>query len=126
MDTIAQKPTTDARPCSELNLEDHWDSDAIGRLIKRKTVAGRKPSFLFLGRREAELLRDHLGNPSSHEWVRTLRQFNYMGLEVVELEIESYLRTAGTKRVEGLTEALNRRPGWKDLEASSFWNYALR
>ncbi len=116
-----------ARTCSELQLRDQWDAERLRNLITRKTAAGRKPAFLFLGRHEAELLRHHLGAAFGPESVRTLKNLYYMGLEVVELpNIDSYLRTAGMKRVEGLREALDRKPGWKDLETSSFWMFALR
>lgn len=115
-----------ARACSELTLLDYWDSDALRQLIQRKTKGRRKPAFLFLGRREAQLLRRHLGAAFGPESVQSLKNLYYMGLEVVEVEASSYLRTAGIKRVEGLMEALNRRPGWKELEASSFWVDSLR
>ena len=66
-----------------------------------------------------------LGAAFGPESVQTLKNLYYMGLEVIELEVDSYLRTAGMKRVEGLKEALNRSPRWEDLEASRFWRYAV-
>ena len=124
--TPKQFTEADAAASSELKLVYHWQSEEIRRLIQRKTKSGRRPSYLFLGRHEADLLRDHLGAAFGPESVRTLKNLYYMGLQVVELDIESYLRTAGSKRVDALTEALNHRPSWKDLEASSFWSFLLR
>ena len=126
MNTTTLEPTKTARDCSELKLRDRWDSEKIRQLVERKSSKGRKPSFLFLGRTEAELLREHLGAAFGPESVRSLKNLYYMGMEVVETEAESYVRTAGAKRIEGLTEALNRKPGWRDIEASSFWFFSVR
>lgn len=115
-----------ARGCTELIFRDRWDSKAIRQLLERKTSKGRKPSFLFLGRAEAELLRQHLGSAFGPESVRSLKNLYYMGMEVVETDADSYVRTAGAKRVESLTEALDRQPGWRDIEASSFWFFAVQ
>lgn len=125
MTTLEAPAPTELKPRSELELDNRWDTDALRRLINRKTAEGRRPAFLFLGAREADLLRQHLGAAFGPESVRTLKNLYYMGLEVIELEIDSYLRTAGIKRVEGLKEALNRNPGWEDLEASRFWRHAV-
>ncbi len=125
MTTLEAPAPAELKPRSELELTNTWDTDALRRLTNRKTADGRKPAFLFLGAREADLLREHLGAAFGPESVRTLKNLYYMGLEVVELEVESYFRTAGIKRVEGLKEALNRNPGWKDIEASRFWRFSV-
>ena len=119
-------PTKTARGYSELKLVYRWESDEVRRLVERKSAAGKKPAYLFLGRYEAELLRHHLGTAFGPESVQSLKNSYYMGMKVIELDTESYLRTAGAKRVEGLAEALNRNPDWKDLEASSFWFFAVK
>ena len=118
--------TKTARGCSELTFRHRWDSEQIRQLVEQKSSKGRKPSFLFLGRTEAGLLREHLGAAFGPESVRSLKNLYYMGMEVVETDAESYVRTAGAKRIEGLTEALNRKPGWRDVEASSFWFFAVQ
>jgi hypothetical protein len=115
-----------AEPRSEVRMFDRWNSEAIRALINRKTAQGKTPAFLFLGQKEAELLRHHLGTAFGSESVRCLRNLYYMGLEVIETEVASFIRTAGMKRVRGLEEALNRIPTPYDLEASSFWRDALR
>lgn len=114
-----------ARACSELVFRDQWDTESLRNLVERKTAAGKKPAFLFLGRREAELLREHIGAAFGPESVQSLKNHYYMGMEVIELDTRCYLRTAGAKRVSSLTEALNRKPGWRDLEASSFWFFSV-
>lgn len=118
-------PTALSEPRSELQMFDRWNSDALRALINRKTEEGAKPSYLFLGRTEANLLRQHLGTAFGTDSTKSLTNLFYMGLSVVEVEAESYLRTARAKRVEGLQEALNRFPTHYDLEASSFWVDAL-
>ena len=118
-------PSSAIKPRTELRMFDRWNTEAIRALINRKTSQGRKPAFLFLGRQETELLRQHLGTAFGSDNVRSLKNVYYMGLEVREVDTESYLRTAGSKRVQGLEEALNREPNHCDLEASSFWHYAL-
>ncbi len=112
-------------PKSELQMFDRWNTESLQALINRKTTEGRMPSFLFLGRQEAELLRHHLGTAFGAESVRSLKNPYYFGLKVIEVDTESYLRTAGMKRVRGLEEALNRTPDHHDLEASSFWRFAI-
>ncbi|NIP98157.1 MAG: hypothetical protein GWO24_33935 [Akkermansiaceae bacterium] len=124
--TSTKNPPKNPQPVtSELQMFDRWNTEAVSALINRKTSRGRKPAFLFLGQREANLLRYHLGTAFGPESVRTLKNLYYMGLEVVELDTETYFRTAGLKRVQGLEEALNRRPNHHDLEASSFWRFAI-
>lgn len=123
--TTTQYPKSVAAVSPELRMSDHWNSDAIRTLINRKTADGRKPAFLFLGQHEAHLLRDHLGHAFGSDSVKSLNNVYYMGLQVREVDAPAYIRAAGTKRVEGLMEALNRFPTHHDLEASNFWHYAV-
>ena len=74
------------RAVSELHLGRAWRPDAIRELVKQKTSAGRKPAFLFLGKHEAGLLREHLGTNFGPESVRSLRNLYYQGMEVIELD----------------------------------------
>ena len=82
---------------SELKLIGRWESEDLRRIVDRKTRAGHRPSFLFLGRYEANLLREHLGAAFGPESVRTLKNLYYMGMEVVEIQAESCLRTTTAK-----------------------------
>ena len=125
MSTLNTPKTVSDTAHSELRMSTRWNTESVRALINRKTAQGRKPAFLFLGLREADLLRDHLGAAFGPESVQTLNNLYYMGLQVIELETESYLRTAGMKRVRGLEEALGRRPDQRDLDASAFWRFAI-
>ena len=113
------------RAVSELHLGRAWRPDAIRELVKQKTSAGRKPAFLFLGKHEAGLLREHLGTNFGPESVRSLRNLYYQGMEVIELDTPSFLRTAGMKRILNFRSDRGRTPRWKDLSHHSFWSLAL-
>lgn len=110
---------------SELHLGRDWRSDAIRELIDQKTSAGRKPAFLFLGKREAQLLRDHLGASFGPEAVHSLKSLYYMGLEVIEIDTPTFLRTAGMKRVQGFRADQGRSPRWRDVSKPGFWTLSL-
>jgi len=122
--SIYPTPTPPRHGASELHMNRFWNTDAVRELIADKTSAGRKPAFLFLGKCEADLLREDLGAAFGPESVRSLRNLYYMGLEVIELETPSFLRTAGMKRVLGFREDKGRTPVWKDLD-SGFWSFTL-
>ena len=102
-----------------------WDTTRIRALIERKTKAGRKPAVLFVGRREADMLRAHLGAAFGPESVQSLKNLYYMGLEVIELDTWSFLRTAGLKRVEDFRDQRGRQPKWKDIRAGSLWSFEV-
>ena len=108
---------------SELVLGGTWDTVRLRALIARKTAAGRKPAFLFLGRREADLLRQHLGASFGPESVQSLKNLYYMGLEVIELDTWSFLRTAGMKRVQEFRDQRGHHPKWKDIADGSLWHF---
>ena len=44
----------------DLELTDKWDTSALRALVDDRCHKGRKPSHLFLGITESELLREHL------------------------------------------------------------------
>ena len=108
---------------SELELDSSWDSSQIRNLIQRKTQVGRQPAFLFLGRKEAALLRHHLGTAFGPEAVQSLKNVYYMGLEVIELNTDQFLRTAGMKRIQDFHERVGRQPKWKDISGGSLWQF---
>lgn len=110
---------------SELTLHSRWDTAGIRDLITKKTRAGRRPAFLFLGQHEAELLRSHLGAAFGPDSVRSLKNIYYMGLEVIELNTPSFFRTAGMKRVQGFRERVGRQPRWKDITGGSLWQFEV-
>ena len=65
---------------SELSFEDIWDGVAVSELIRSKCDHGETPAFLFLGRKEAALLKAHLAESFGEEAVVTLHGTYYMKL----------------------------------------------
>lgn len=120
-------PTTldTARFPSELRIRGVWDSAAVAGLIRSKSSAGETPAFLFVGRHEGLLLRNHLAAAFGSDSVSTLKATYYMGLEVIEIEAETYLRTAGRKMLRTLQDPMARRPAWRDEASDSLWQFRL-
>ncbi len=58
----------------ELHMRDTWDAKAVSELIRSKCRFGETPAFLFVGKKEAELLRGHLAEAFGTESVTTLHQ----------------------------------------------------
>lgn len=110
---------------SELTLEDSWDSTAVAGLIRSKCSLGEMPAFLFLGRKETRLLREHLAAAYGVEAVATLRDSYYMGLEVVEIDCDSFLHAGGRKASRYVPDAVARRPLWKDRDTDALWQLRL-
>ena len=61
---------------SELQFGDRWDVEAVSALIRSKCGHGETPAFLYVGRKEAGLLRAHLAEVFGTDAVSTLRD-NY-------------------------------------------------
>ncbi|MGB6220198.1 hypothetical protein [Haloferula sp.] len=110
---------------SELTFGDSWDSTAVSGLIRSKCSFGETPAFLFLGRKETELLREHLASAFGSESVLTLHDSYFMGLEVVELNCDSFVHVAGRKTSRVLQDPIARRPAWRDRETDSLWGLRL-
>lgn len=110
---------------SELTLGDAWDTAAISDLIRSKCAHDETPAFLFLGKKEAELLTDHLAQVFGEESVVTLNDTYYMGLDVIELDIESYIATGGRKAVRTLQDPISRRPAWREAETNAQWQFRV-
>jgi hypothetical protein len=106
---------------SELSFRDCWDGEAVSDLIRSKSAEGETPAFLFLGRREAALLREHLAEVFGEESVVTLKGTYYKGLDVVTIDCESFLATAGRKAIRTLRDASERR----DEDSESLWRLRL-
>lgn len=106
----------------ELVKDGFWNTKEIRHLIDQKTRLGHRPAFLFLGKKEAQLLREHLGAAFGPESVQSLKNLYYMGLEVVELDTESFFRTAGMKRIQEFRDRIGRTPKWKDIALGSVWH----
>ena len=110
---------------SELSFEDVWDGEAVSDLIRSKCDHGETPAFLFLGRKEALLLKEHLAETWGEESVVTLHGTYYMGLEVVTIDCESFLTTGGRKAIRTLQDPMSRRPAWRDREVEALWQFRI-
>lgn len=110
---------------AELELNGVWNTAAISDLIRSKCENGETPAFLFLGMKEAALLRQHLAQAFGSEAVATLRDTYYMGLEVVEIEVESFVYTGGRKAVRTLQDPISRRPAWRDRGTDTMWQFRI-
>jgi hypothetical protein len=110
---------------SELSFRDCWDGEAVSDLIRSKTADGETPAFLFLGRREAAMLREHLAEIFGEESVVTLKGTYYKGLDVVTIDCDSFLATGGRKAIRPLRDPIVRRPAWRDEDSESLWRLRL-
>lgn len=110
---------------SELSLDESWDADAVAALIRSKSDFGETPAFLFLGRKEAELLKGHLAESFGEESVVTLNGTYYMGLDVVAIDCEAFLATGGRKAIRTLQDPIARRPAWRDRETDALWQFRI-
>ncbi|BCU76424.1 hypothetical protein llg_11390 [Luteolibacter sp. LG18] len=107
----------------ELSFDEYWDADAVAGLIRSKCDHEETPAFLFVGKKEAGFLREHLGDVFGAESVVTLKDTYYMGLEVIELDCETFLSTAGRKSVRTLQDPISRRPAWRDRDTGAGWQF---
>ena len=110
---------------SELSFEDAWDGDAVSELIRSKCAHGETPAFLFLGRKEALLLKAHLAESFGEESVVTLHGSYYMGLDIVTIDCETFLTTGGRKAIRTLQDPMARRPAWRDREVEALWQFRI-
>jgi hypothetical protein len=104
---------------------DAWDGEAVSDLIRSKCDHGETPAFLFLGRKEALLLKEHLAETWGEESVVTLHGTYYMGLEVVTIDCESFITTGGRKAIRTLQDPMSRRPAWRDREVEALWQFRI-
>ncbi|MBC8125575.1 MAG: hypothetical protein H8M99_00295 [Gloeobacteraceae cyanobacterium ES-bin-144] len=110
---------------SELSLEDSWDGESVAELIRSKCDHGETPAFLFLGRKEAGLLKEHLAEIFGEESVTTVNGTYYMGLDVVTIACESFLATGGRKTIRTLQDPMSRRPAWRDRDTEALWQFRI-
>jgi len=110
---------------SELSFERIWNGEAVSNLIRSKCDHGETPAFLFLGRREAALLRKHLAQSFGDESVVTLNGSYHLGLKVVMIDCESFLATGGRKTQRTLQDPMSRRPAWRDDITDTLWTFRI-
>ena len=109
----------------ELVLEDTWDLDEVSAVIRSKSDHEATPAFLFLGKKEAGLLRDYLAEVFGTDAVSTLKDTYFMGLEVIEIECESFFLTGGRKTIRTLQDPISRRPAWRDRGTDARWQFRI-
>lgn len=110
---------------SELSFTDIWDGQAVSDLIRSKCDHGESPAFLFLGKKEANLLKVHLAKSFGEESVVTVHGTYYMGLDVVTIDCDTFLNTGGRKIVRTLQDPISRRPAWRDRETETLWQLRI-
>lgn len=110
---------------TELSFDDDWDGEAVSGLIRSKCANGETPAFLFLGRKESELLKEHLAEIFGEDAVTTLNRTYYKGLEVVPIACDSFLATGGRKPVRTLQDPLWPRPAARDIETDNLWRLRI-
>lgn len=110
---------------SELSFDGIWNSAAVSELIRSKCDYGQTPAFLFLGRNEAKLLKEHLSQAWGPESVVTLKHSYYMGLEVVTIDCESFLATGGRKAIRAPQNPISHRPVRRDSDVETLWKYRM-
>ena len=109
----------------ELVFGDYWSPFAVSELIRSKSAHGETPAFLYVGKKEVALLREHLAEVFGIESVSTLRDTYYMGLEVVEIECESFLFAGGRKAVRTLQQPLVSRPAGRDATVEALRRFRI-
>jgi hypothetical protein len=110
---------------SELFFRNDWDGEAVSELIRSKSANGETPAFLFLGRREAKQLKEHLAEIFGEDSVVTLNGTYYKGLDVVTIDCESFLATGGRKAIRTLQDPIARRPEWRDRDTEALWQFRI-
>lgn len=90
-------PDLDSKPTEHI-FGAHWDTIAVARIIRANSESGKSPAFLYLGGKEAELLREHLASAFGEDCVATLHDTYYMGLKVVIVDAQQYICTGGCKK----------------------------
>ncbi|MGD7654743.1 MAG: hypothetical protein ACQCXQ_16110 [Verrucomicrobiales bacterium] len=110
---------------SDLSMLDEWDSAAVAGIIRAKSANGETPAFLFLGRKEALFLKNHLASSFGDDAVTNVNGTYYMGLRVVTIDCGTFLTTGGRKTIRTLQDPIARRPAWRDSETKDLWRFRL-
>jgi len=109
----------------ELTMSESWDAGAVSDLIRSKSAHGEMPAFLFLGRKEAHLLQQHLAEVFGAASVTTLNATYYMGLDVVVIDCDSFIFAGGRKTARTLQDPIARRPAWRERDSEGRWQFRL-
>ena len=109
----------------DLTLSETWDVQAVSELIRSKSDGGNSPAFLFLGRKEAMMLQDHLAGVFGAESVVTLNDTYYMGLDVVVIDCNSFFYAGGNKAIRTLQDPISRRAAWRTRASDTLWQFRM-
>jgi hypothetical protein len=115
-------PDTSTVP-SELSFTDVWDGSAISEHIRSKSEGDETPAFLFLGRKEAVLLKKYLAEVFGEDSVTNLNGTYYLGLDVVTVNCETFLATGGRKSNNSFQDMGSRRSTWHSLDAEGYLQF---
>lgn len=95
-----------------------WCPDELRELIAARSEKNRRPTHLFLGKREAKLLEQYLQENQRTEEKIELDGLDYMGLTIVPHDSESLLRLAGDLYLGHLARTSRHR---EPIETSTSW-----
>lgn len=105
-------------PNRDLFITGKWCPDELRRIIAARSENQRRPTHLFLGRREAGLLRDYLREHEATDEEIELEGREYMGLTIVLHDSESLLRLAGDLYMGHLSRTGRHR---EPIDTSTSW-----
>ncbi len=120
MEGMSSTPDPQLNLPQDVRFGDRWDTSALRKVVDARCHAGRKPSHLFLGKKEAELLRNHLGEAFGEAAVETFNDLYYMGMLVVELNTASCVRVAGEKFMDKLERSGLQLADWHGDDFSAW------
>jgi hypothetical protein len=126
-ETLSNKTesTTASQLPRDIEMDDTWATSKLRKLIDQRCAEGRKPTHLFLGQKEADLLRQHLGEAFGHENATRLEHIWYMGLRVIELQTESAVRVAGEQFISKLDVQPEQLSSLNPKEIATRWSLGL-
>ena len=116
-EAVLRKSPTNT-PCRDLFVKGTWCPEEIRQIISARADRHRQPAHLFLGKREARLLREYLAEHENAAKDIDLQGLQYMGLTIVLLESTSLLRVAGDLYMNHLTRTGRLRD---PIDTSTSW-----
>ncbi|MGE9268171.1 MAG: hypothetical protein ACQKBY_08740 [Verrucomicrobiales bacterium] len=93
------------------NEEAHFDPITVRDLIRRASLDGHHPQLIILGRRQAASYRDYVVAEYG-EAPKSLRDCYFLGLQLVESDVDDLLTVVGDKLHSAWDQQL--RPLWED------------
>lgn len=116
-EAILRKSPTET-PSRDLFVKGKWCPDEVRQIIAARSDKHRQPTHLFLGRREAKLLREYLREHENVDAAIDLEGREYMGLTILLHDSESLLRLAGDLYMNHLARTGRHRD---PIDTSTSW-----